>query len=357
MQTYESFAVSAPARLHCGLLDCGNTTDQFGGGFGIALSGPRTEVVVANSASGNWEIVHEPPADSDQPAVEISGRTYDDLRGLTRRAEDVGTAACSLTIKASAPEHMGLGSKTSLLMAASWAIASFSLDTPEQRASPSLVTRLTRRGGMSGIGINTFWHGGIIWDSGHDIPRGERTFLPSSAHYPDELPLINARLELMPSYRASLFYDLNNPRIDNAREVEIFQQHMPFPDEENRSAIAAAYHGALPALKRHDMKGLARALQELHSAGLKAKELDLQSDNTRAWLETCWGEELPSGLSSFGPIVYVIGREGSRQLNDAASLAQTHSLEHFGTYAINYNGAFAVKQWSKDSIDHMAGTT
>ena len=159
----------------------------------------------------------------------------------------------------------------------------------------------------------------------------------------------------MPGYRASLFHDPSTPRVDGTQELEIFQQYMPFPDEENSQAIVAAYHGALPALKRHDMAGLSRALQKLHQVGLKAKEFALQSDKTRCWLEACWQHELATGLSSFGPIVYAIGKEDSAQLRDASTLAQAHGLEHFGTYGINYNGAFAVKQWNETAIDYMTG--
>jgi predicted sugar kinase len=115
---------------------------------------------------------------------------------------------------------------------------------------------------------------------------------------------------------------------------------MPFPDDENARAIAAAYHGALPAFKHHDMTALARALRTLHSVGLKSKELELQSDNTRAWLEGCWEREIPAGLSSFGPIVYVIGKEGSAHLEDVNTLAQTHRLEHFRLVCDQLRGCY-----------------
>src|SRR6185369_4242893 len=157
-------AVSTSPRLHLGLLDCGNATLRQFGGIGLAIDGLRTEVHAVPSVA--WEIDYEKD-------VHLSQRTHGDVQALLERLHDV-LPATRISVKSSAPEHMGLGSKTSLLLAITTAaFAVYKKKLPRQE-----IIKLTQRGGTSGAGVNLFWEGGLVIDSGHDIPPEARTFAP-----------------------------------------------------------------------------------------------------------------------------------------------------------------------------------
>lgn|GEM_PF-2894591 len=49
--------VIAPARLHLGLIDCGNATDRLFGGIGLTIDGIGTEII--SSTSKYWEVKYK----------------------------------------------------------------------------------------------------------------------------------------------------------------------------------------------------------------------------------------------------------------------------------------------------------
>lgn len=79
------------------------------------------------------------------------------------------------------PQHCGLGSKTSLLLS----VVKLAFIINDIPVTPEEIVYFSGRGGTSGIGINTFFSGGIITDSGHD-EDSPRNFAPSSSRSQNE---------------------------------------------------------------------------------------------------------------------------------------------------------------------------
>jgi beta-ribofuranosylaminobenzene 5'-phosphate synthase len=341
---YDRVSVTTPSRLHFGLLDCGYGSQRLFGGVGVATSAVPTSVT-AERIDEELDIQYEPTTEL-APGLHMGDRAFDGVYNVLDRVLEAAKDAdkldtgVRLTIHSTAPEHMGLGSKTSLEMAVANAVGELLLSRKDRRLRPEVVRSFTARGGTSRIGVMTCQLGGFIFDDGHDSPSGEpRIFLPSSRRRPTDEPSVNARVELDENYVASLFYDPTTPRIDGQAEADIFTSCMPFSENECQSAIVAAYHGILPALLRKDMSALSRGLRDLNQTGLKAEEVKLQSDATQAWLQDGWSYDLPVGLSSFGPIVFAIDRRGTDEYEMAHVLAAEHHLTSLGTFHFNNHGA------------------
>ena len=76
----------------------------------------------------------------------------------------------------------------------------------------------------------------------------------------------------------------------------------------------------------------------MNQSGMKAIEVDLQTTHTQNFLSTAWKYQLPAGLSSFGPTVYVI-RNADDTLPRGIRLAKTCGLDHLGSFKFNNTGA------------------
>ena len=127
--------VSAPARLHLGMLDPAGLGRRRFGGFGVAIESPRVVVAV------RW-------ADGESSAgtngVAASGPQADRAAAFARsvRAELGISGALTLDVREAIPAHVGLGSGTKLGLAVARGI--FAL--VGRPAEPELLTRASGRG-------------------------------------------------------------------------------------------------------------------------------------------------------------------------------------------------------------------
>jgi beta-ribofuranosylaminobenzene 5'-phosphate synthase len=89
-------------------------------------------------------------------------------------------------------------------------------------------------------------------------------------------------------------------------EIKFFIENAPVPRDEALSTMAALYHGVLPAMLLRDYNALASALCEVHRLGFKARELSKWSPRLQMAVARLHKEGFAAGLSSVGPLVYVI---------------------------------------------------
>lgn len=325
--------ITAYPRLHLGLHDCGNTTNRLFGGVGVAIKGLPTVVELTRSETTSDSVTFVNTSTS-------SKRTEDEVRDLLERLRPELESCYDIRILMSAPEHTGLGSKTSLLLAITY--GALVTDASALRSDMSQVVALTRRGGTSGVGINTFWQGGLVADGGH-ASFGARNFAPSSARTPGGVAPIVSRTLMPEEWRVSIFYDPRHIPIHAKAEKEYFAKLMPIPDLENLRAIAATYHGILPAILEQDIVRLASALYDMNHTGMKQYEVAMQTDATKRFLTQAWQAGYAAGLSSFGAAVYVIARDDSDDHAAVASLAQTEGMVALGTFEFDNEGVQVVQ--------------
>lgn len=163
--------VRAFPRIHIGLADLGRATARAYGGAGFALEGPAFTVSAAGSSERS--LVGFDSLDDD---------AYQEVQhALARLEAHVGHRLLyEFVLEGQVRQHVGLGTKTALILATLQAGAlATGQDVPR-----SVLQTLSGRGGASGVGINTFFIGGLVIDSGHRQSRvpdlfsfiGARTF-------------------------------------------------------------------------------------------------------------------------------------------------------------------------------------
>jgi beta-RFAP synthase len=141
--------VTAPARLHFGMLDPAGLGARRFGGFGVGIEAPRVVVRVRRR-----------PGDQ----VNASGPQADRAATFARRARahlglDEGV---EVIVDEAIPAHMGLGSGTKLALAIARGLA----ELAGISASPEQLAGASGRGARSSVGLWTFAAPGLVIEAG-----------------------------------------------------------------------------------------------------------------------------------------------------------------------------------------------
>lgn len=313
--------VRAFPRIHVGLADLGRVTARAYGGAGFALEGPAFAVSAAGA--GERSLVGFDSLDAD---------AYREVQDALARLEaHVGHGLpYEFVLEGQVRQHIGLGTKTALILATLQAGTS----AAGQKVPMSVLQKLSGRGGASGVGINTFFTGGLVIDSGHRQGSVPDLF-PSSAREPSEVPPVTARLSLPPTWRFRLFLPPGR-RVSGQDEKEFFESAIPVPRAEVLETIALLLSGLAPAVATGDLAALAECLSALHRTGFKKRELRAQTEEVRGLLAEVSALG-PAGLSSLGPLVYAV--HAVDDVPDGLDrMAERFEAEDLGTWAARENG-------------------
>jgi beta-RFAP synthase len=156
--------VTAPARLHLGMLDPAGLGARRFGGFGVGIELPR--VVVRVRRRPGEEVIASGSQAERATTFARRARTY---FGLSDGVE--------VTVREAIPPHMGLGSGTKLGLAIARALAGLA-DSP---AGPAQLADATGRGARSSVGLWTFAAPGLVLEAG--VPDKDRVS-PIIARHP-----------------------------------------------------------------------------------------------------------------------------------------------------------------------------
>jgi beta-RFAP synthase len=144
--------VSAPARLHFGMLDPMGVGARRYGGFGVGIESPR---VVVGVGSG---------PESADPSVVVSGLQADRAATFARRARSSFgfQGSVAVDVREAIPPHSGLGSGTKLGLAIACGVAGLAGIS----AGPERLAEASGRGARSSVGSWTFAAPGLVVEAG-----------------------------------------------------------------------------------------------------------------------------------------------------------------------------------------------
>lgn len=322
--------VTAPSRIHLGLIDMNGASGRVDGGIGIALNEPGI-LLEARRSDG----------------VEIHGGDEDCREAAQRAAEMMLRAlgapgGAEITLRRTYPRHTGLGSGTQLALATASAIA----ELHGRQFPVGELARIVGRGGTSGIGTAAFEHGGFIIDGGHTFgTHGEKSqFSPSSASRGLRPAPVTVHRPFPEDWRILLAIPDLPPGASAAREVDIFRTRCPVPIEEVRAISHEILMRMLPALAERDLDAFGTGVNHLQNLGFKRVELDLQPPAVHDLLGVMRDAGAAgAGMSSFGPALYAIGDSGMKSVESAVKA----SLERMGggeTLMTTANNAGALQR-------------
>lgn len=225
-----------------------------------------------------------------------------------------------ISISGEMPTHRGFGSGTALRLACIEGL--FAVNNRALAATEAIA--LSKRGGTSGIGITTYFSGGLVLDLGVEWEDGAG-FAPSAVAPPKGPPLVLGRLE-MPMWTIGICIPREFTPKTQAEELDFFRRVAPLSLESSYETAYQATFGVYAAVAERNFDAFCAAVDALQETEWKQAEraeygrklgqldMDLRREGARA-----------VGMSSLGPALFFLG--------DEDAMGRIHmNAERFGSY-------------------------
>ncbi|RLG32631.1 hypothetical protein DRN98_05020 [Methanosarcinales archaeon] len=288
--------IESPSRLHLTLIDLNGNLGRVDGGIGVALKHPSLKVEIST-------------APSDQIPENLIP-----IVNLVR--SKMNPDGCyKIELQESLPEHVGLGSKTQIMLSIAEGIRLIEgLDYTARE-----LAMIVGRGGTSGIGVAAFEHGGFILDGGHSI-KVKPDFLPSRASDAPPPPILFQHPLAEEWYFVIAIPDVSRGA-HGKREVNIFQKFCPIAEQEVEKLTRIIMMKILPSIIEEEIEPFGEGITAIQDLGFKKIECSLQDRIIKDLFEVLKSSSYGCGMSSFGPAVFGIveGEAAAKDLKNEIS--------------------------------------
>jgi len=284
----KNVTVTTPSRVHLALIDLNGGLGRIDGGIGLSLSSPGFRIIAQRS---------------DETEITGTDESAHRARAILELLQEKCPIGCAkIDIEESIPAHVGLGCGTQLSLGLAQAMCRlYDIDL-----SCREMAFLVGRGGTSGIGVATFFHGGFIVDGGHKFGDEKTSFLPSSASSGVEPPPVIARYDF-PDWDVLIAIP-DCKHISGAEEVNLFQTLCPLPLNDVQALSHIILMKLLPALVRQDIESFGEAVDQIQNIAWKKVEIEKQDPVVRQTMRFLRNNGARGvGLSSWGPAIFCFG--------------------------------------------------
>lgn len=292
------FIIVAPSRIHMNLISMGYEGYRRNGGLGFAINGWDT--VFKCFKKGSNKVVDQ--RDSNLCSEELGTLSV----YLETLCLELGLQNKVDVVICAGPEpHSGLGVGTTTKLALAEAL----MLANGRKYEPLDLIKLSRRGGTSGIGINTYFSGGFVLDVG--VTDKDLVFGPSASRaslsFSSPKVIIKAP---MPAWDIGVLQSPASKKMSGKDEEKFFLKNTPVAASDVEAACYHAVMGVASAVLEGDYEYFSDAIRNTQMLRWKSLEWAEQSGATndaRRWLEAHGAVSV--GLSSFGPALYFTGNK------------------------------------------------
>lgn len=288
-------------RIHITLIGLNDNGYRVNGGIGFSINEPKLYISIKEAKAFAF-------IDKRKNSIDATSLLKLEEVVLEVVNKERFTTNIQVEINGDAFTHYGLGVGTNLTLACLEGL--FILN--KKKYTPEKLIKLSRRGGTSGIGVNTYFRGGFVFDIGRKRSTDRTEFKPSDLYSNvQELPLVVTQVS-MPSWQIGICIpDL--PNISVSDEKEFFKRTCPIPEKEVFQSLYESLYGVLGAVLEKDVEIFAKSVSKIQSCYWKATERDLYGDQLYSFEEKL--KELGAkavGMSSLGPTLFFIAEEPER---------------------------------------------
>jgi beta-ribofuranosylaminobenzene 5'-phosphate synthase len=282
----------------------GNAGYRVNGGIGFALNQPSLDISCTLSDSSGIQIEDRrafplESAQTQQLATLLSG--FLKSNGIS--------AGASFTINGTVPTHGGFGSSTAIRLAC---LEALSLLFDMELSRDELVLA-SGRGGTSGIGINTYFDGGFVFDIGH--PANGSEFAPSSAKSGHSPSVALTQLP-MPNWEIGICFPKNIRLKTQLEEQHFFRSHCPLAIPDVHEILYHSVYGVTAAVKEQDFERFCEAIRTLQNTAWKKGERALHGEPLQQIEDAIYDAgALAVGMSSLGPGLFFFGKNLSATIS------------------------------------------
>ncbi len=296
----EDIRIDVFPRLHLTLIDLAANGYRRNGGVGFAIDTLLATLIFRSSNTTRL--------------LPLSEREYgiSEIESLTNRLETIRSQlhfkqGVALVNVSPFRRHCGLGAGTAITLACIEAL----FIANNARVDPNELQRISGRGGTSGIGVNTYFTGGLVFDLGREIDGSE--FVPSeSAIDSGYVPLMCNQIP-MPAWPIGFFSPSRIQSIDVEEEARFFRNTCPIPQS---AVYETTYHvvfGILAAVLANRFDSFCESVNALQDCFWKSAEISIYGEEVSGLMAELRGLDCQAvGMSSLGPGLYFLAKDFDR---------------------------------------------
>ena len=292
-----SIKVTCYPRIHVTLIGMDKSGYRHNGGVGFAVREPNANVSFALSSNTHVQDTRDKPFQNEE------------LARIEEVIEDA-RVKCNLPygvrclIDGDMPTHSGFGSSTAIRLACLEGL----FKVNKVRVEKDVLISLSRRGGTSGIGVQTYFTGGCVFDMGHRnaVPSAHRP--SSSAEARPGRPLLVRRFKMSP-WKIGLVLPHDITPLTEEEEKAFFQRTCPVSSSDVSEALYHTVYGFLGGVLDNDSITVSAAINAIQRTAWKSAEIDIYGCNLRERMQRLSiGDGTGVGMSSLGPCIYAISK-------------------------------------------------
>lgn len=303
----------------------GNQGYRVNGGVGFTIEEPKLKLNFSHS--DNFQIIdrRKNPLSTDA-SLRLSNKLSALYISYSLKKK------ISVEISGNADGHSGFGTGTNIRLACIESL--FKMN--EIKKSRKIIQNHSGRGGTSGIGINTYFDGGLIFDVGRKGNLDK--ILPSNQYeYRNELPLKLNRLK-MPRWELGICIPKKVKRISESEEIKFFRSSTPIEMTSIQEILYHVTFGLLPSVIESDFQTFCKAINEIQKCEWKKLEKSLYGSQIFTLEKSLFdfGAEAV-GMSSLGPCLYFFSRKIDEVIE---SVIKNNNCTVFKTKMVNSGREF-----------------
>jgi len=261
------YQVVVRPRLHLTLIGMNAAGYRRNGGIGFSISEPTATISASPSSTPSIQDIRRWPLQG----TEISN--------LSKALERLGLPPVNLKISGDMPSHCGFGSATAIRLASVEALGLL-YSKPLERHE---LVRVSGRGGTSGIGVSTYFEGGLVFDVG--VCSGI-DFAPSSLiESIRSAPLVLSRFP-MPNWKIGICIPTTLTPQSFDEEAAFFKRVCPLPDAAVNETLYHVIYGLVAGARELQFSTFCKATRAIQKGGtgfVWRGHAENRRNNLRSW--------------------------------------------------------------------------
>ena len=291
------FHIYTYPRIHFSLIGMNRDGYRINGGAGCSIADPIIDCLFEDSE--NLSIID----------LRNNGFTELEKRRLIRLINEIASAnnfrkRYKCIISGDVLSHAGFGSNTMIYLSCTEALfiinnAHYDRDT---------IIDFSNRGGTSGIGINTYFLGGFIFDTGINCSI-DNDIRPSCIGKRCQRPLTICHIT-PPKWEMGIFIPYDIVRKTEEEEINFFKNYPTISQLEVKDILYEIVYGITSSIQEGAFNTFCHAINQLQKT--KWKDLEYQLYDSTLKQMACYIHECGAtavGLSSLGPMLYFFGQD------------------------------------------------
>jgi beta-ribofuranosylaminobenzene 5'-phosphate synthase len=287
-----SFKIIAFPRIHITLIGMNNDGYRINGGIGFSVSDPKIICSFLHSSEINIIDNRKKGFSSSEQKKIVSklSKIYE---------EQCFTKKINCIISGNSFTHYGLGTSTATYLACIEAL--FIVNDREYEIDT--IRKISERGGTSGIGINTYFHGGFVFDIGKRCSDLSSIHLPSSISGKKDKRKTQKLLQLkLPDWNIGLFIPNRINNLTEEEEIEFFKSTCPISKTDVFEILYESLYGVAGAIIEEDYETFCKAINAIQNTKWKQEERNNYGESLRSIENTLRSIKVDClGMSSLGP--------------------------------------------------------